>query len=38
MSADSWKIVIWEVEDTFFFSNVVTFLCNIDVDNWVLES
>ena len=38
MPADGWKVVIWEVENTLFFYNAVTFLCSIDVDNWALES
>ena len=43
MSVDSWKIVIRELEDSLedskiFFSNIDTFLCSIDADNWVLES
>ena len=38
MPADGWKVVIREVENTLFFSNLATFLCGIDVDNWVLES
>ena len=38
MPADGWKVVLSEVENTLSFSNAVTFLCSIDVDNWVLES
>ena len=38
MSVDSWKIVIRELEDSLFFSNIDTFLCSIDADNWALES
>ena len=38
INADGWKVVIREVEDTLFFSSVVTFLFSIDADNWVLES
>ena len=25
------------VENTLLFSNVVTFLCSIDIDNWGIE-
>ena len=38
MPTDGWKIVIREVENTVFFSKAITFLCNIDVGNMVLES
>ena len=31
MPADGWKIVIWELENALLFSNVVTFLCSIDI-------
>ena len=38
MPADGWKAVIREVKNMFYFSNIITFLCSIDADNWVLES
>ena len=38
MPTDGWKVVIREVENTLFFSKVVTFLCVIDTDNWEWES
>ena len=38
MPADGWKVVVREVENTLFFSKVVTFLCVIDADNWEWES
>ena len=38
MPADVWKTVIRKIENTLFFSKVATFLCDVDVDNWVLES